>query len=145
MKWRTKTCVAVAILGFVVAICAAQEINFRDLERPGPPAVKRVVIAGSLADANRMYESFADSDSGERSSSSASPQAQTSASDSCRRSSSCYQILASRRDRVEIKCLAGMKRGDTEWISVSSGGKYNCNPLGCDKTLHEAALSKCLL
>lgn len=145
MKWLAKICVIGALHGLGAVMCSAQEINFRDLERPGPPAVKRVVIAGSLADANRMYESFADSDSSERSSSSATLQAHSAASDSCRKNSSCYQILASRRDRVEIKCLAGMKRGDTEWISISSGGKYNCNPLGCDKSLHEAALSKCLL
>lgn len=145
MKPAAQLITGVSWLMLAVTPCGAQDINFRDLQRPGPPAVKRVVIAGSLADANRIYSSFGDADSSERADISSAVSAQSSASDSCRRGARCYQVLASRRDRVEVKCLAGMKSGSTEWVSISSSGKYNCNPLGCDKSLHEAALSVCLL
>ena len=44
----------------------AQDINFKDLARPGYAATKRVVIVGSRAESDRLYEEFAGSDSGER-------------------------------------------------------------------------------
>ena len=61
-------------------LSSAQEINFRDLERAGPPAMKRIVIAGSLTDAKRIYESFGDSDSSERATSYAASPSSSAAS-----------------------------------------------------------------
>jgi len=78
----------VSWLMLAVAPCGAQDINFRDLQRPGPPAVKRVVIAGSLADANRIYSSFGDADSSERADAAATRSAQSSAGGSAGDSSS---------------------------------------------------------
>ena len=61
-----KTSVIALMVAIGGSLSSAQEINFRDLERAGPPAMKHIVIAGSLADAKRIYESFGDSDSSER-------------------------------------------------------------------------------
>lgn len=138
--------IASFLLVLIVKTTLADVIDFKGLQRPGRPAVKTYPIPGLYKESSEWFHSFSDSDSQERKATADAIRAHESDNQQCNRSGRCYQIKEVRRDRVEVLCLAGMSKGSTEWVSVASNGKqYNCNPLGCDSTLHKGALSVCHL
>lgn len=126
----------------------AQAINFQDLQRPGRDAIKVYPITGLKQEADRWFSSFSDIDSSERSEIASAMASHDSARSNCKQGGDCYRVEETKRDRVVVRCTAGMKKGETQWISVSNRGEYDCGGLfftTCEKSLHKVALRACML
>lgn len=135
----TRAWLALLLWAFAAASAAqpAKPIRFDDLNgsRAGISASKTYPLAGLGDESSRQMRQFTSQDGGEREDNDARRRSQNAAAEECNRAKSCYRTERIRSEYMDIRCLAGSKRGELESIRMSARQSA--------ANLHDGALVAC--